>query len=95
MTTPAGETVAIVKGSVYINGEKLQEDYVTYGNITHQGSFIKEGTNYTVPFGKYILLGDNRENSEDSREFGFVDETMIKGKPFLIYYPFNEIRFIK
>lgn len=42
-----------------------------------------------VPEGKYFMLGDNRDDSEDSRYWGFVDESAIKGQPLFIYYSFD------
>jgi signal peptidase I len=42
-----------------------------------------------VPDGRYFVLGDNRDDSEDSRYWGFVDQRSIKGKPLFVYYSFN------
>jgi signal peptidase I len=42
-----------------------------------------------VPDGKYFVMGDNRDNSQDSRYWGFVDRTLIKGRPLVIYYSFD------
>jgi signal peptidase I len=42
-----------------------------------------------VPAGKYFMLGDNRDDSEDSRYWGFVDDAAIKGQPLFIYYSFD------
>lgn len=42
-----------------------------------------------VPPGKYFVLGDNRDNSEDSRYWGFIDRHAIKGQPLIIYYSFD------
>jgi signal peptidase I len=42
-----------------------------------------------VPFGNYFVLGDNRENSLDSRYWGFVPDSLIRGQPLVVYYSFN------
>lgn len=42
-----------------------------------------------VPPGRYLVLGDNRDDSEDSRYWGFVDRTAIKGRPMLVYFSFD------
>jgi signal peptidase I len=45
-----------------------------------------------VPEGKYFVMGDNRDNSEDSRHWGFVDRALIRGRPLIIYYSFDRSR---
>ena len=42
-----------------------------------------------VPHGKYFVLGDNRYNSEDSRYWGFVDESAVKGRPLVVYFSYD------
>jgi signal peptidase I len=42
-----------------------------------------------VPDGKLFTLGDNRDNSEDSRYWGFVDQRSVRGRPLLVYYSFQ------
>ena len=42
-----------------------------------------------VPEANFFVMGDNRDNSQDSRYWGFVDRTLIKGRPLVIYYSFD------
>lgn len=42
-----------------------------------------------VPAGRFLMLGDNRDDSEDSRYWGFIDESAMKGKPLVVYYSFH------
>jgi signal peptidase I len=74
------------EGHVCINGEKLQEAYVHY-SISRSGSF-------TVPEHKFMLLGDNRNYSTDSRAWAepFIDEKDILGKAVFRVYPFRRMR---
>ncbi|MDF2630754.1 MAG: lepB2, partial [Symbiobacteriaceae bacterium] len=77
-----GETVEVNNGKVYINGEVLEEDYLAetirykYGPVT-------------VPEGKVLVLGDNRNYSEDSHRWGMLDQSAIHGRAWLRYWPFN------
>ena len=83
-----GETIEIRNGYVYINGRRIDEPY------------IKEKPTYNlkkkIPGDSYFLLGDNRNESEDSSVWGPVKKKLIVGKVILRYYPFKKIRlFIK
>lgn len=79
-----GDTVEIKDGNVYINGsqEALDEPYI---NSVPNGSFGP----YTVPEEHYFMMGDNRNNSLDSRYWTnkYVDKDKILGKVFMRYYP--------
>ncbi len=88
-----GETVMLQEGSVYVNGKRLNESaYLPPDLKTYGRSFLKEGEKVTVPTNEYFVLGDNREYSSDSREWGFVPEDKIIGKTFVIYWPPKNFR---
>ncbi len=83
-----GETVDVHDGAVWINGRKLQENYTlgrseapTRAQLTVQYG----GLPYTVPENCYFVMGDNRENSLDSRYWGCVPRNDILGTPVIIY----------
>lgn len=78
-----GETFEIANGHVYINGRLLDEPYITQ---PWDGSTPKE----VIPAGDYFVMGDNRENSWDSRFFGLVPRSLIVGKAQLSYWPFSK-----
>ena len=88
-----GETVEILEGEVYINGEKLEEEYVTT-EILEVG-IAKE----PVKLGskEYFVLGDDRQNSEDSRtaNVGAVKRGEIAGKVWLVISPWSNFGFVK
>lgn len=76
-----GDSVIIEGGTLYING-KREENAETFGNIDDAGILKNE---YTIPAGEYFLLGDNRNNSEDSRyeSIGTVSKGDIIGSVWL------------
>ena len=85
-----GETVEIKDGFVYIDGQILTEDYLT---VTTEGDFGP----YEVPEGCYFVLGDNRNNSHDSRYWTntYVPEENIVGKALFCYWPLSDIGILK
>lgn len=70
---------------VNLNDNDLQEDYLSNQTRTFGGALIKEGNVYIVPQNQYFILGDNREHSNDSREFGFIPRENIKAKVRFCY----------
>lgn len=91
-----GDEVMIKDGSYYINGEKLDEaNYLADSVITNGGSYIHEGQTITVPENQFFVSGDNRPNSSDSREFGPISQDQIKGKAWIVYFPFSDFRLVQ
>lgn len=82
-----GERVMVNDGKVYINNELLEESYLASDLYTSSGNFLAEGQEFTVPTGQYIVMGDNRPNSSDSRSWGPITKSEISGKAWLIYWP--------
>jgi signal peptidase I len=76
-----GETISITGGKVMIDGIELAEPYVDSA-LSHQGY---NSPALRIPSDSYYVLGDNRDNSSDSRYWGTVDKGLIEGKCSLSY----------
>jgi signal peptidase I len=95
-----GETLEMRDKKIYIDGEPLDEPYVHFiFPVTSRGpgeaDFTAEGVsrNYgpvVVPPDMYFMMGDNRDNSQDSRYWGFMPRDYVKGKALFIYFSFGE-----
>ncbi|HUD19672.1 MAG TPA: signal peptidase I [Patescibacteria group bacterium] len=85
-----GDTVQLNNNAMYVNGEKLDENYLASDVIIFGGSFLQEGQTITVPPDMYFVCGDNRPHSSDSREFGPVAKDDIVGTVIFRYWPFSQ-----
>jgi signal peptidase I len=80
-----GDTVEIVHGTLTVNGKPVKEDYIA------QGVFDMTTEKKVVPDGQYFVLGDNRNNSSDSRAWGFVPAENIIGQAMFSYWPLDNL----
>jgi signal peptidase I len=95
-----GETLELKNKKVYIDGKPLDEPYVRFllppsnngpGDADFTSFDVRE--NYgpvTVPPDHYFMMGDNRDNSQDSRYWGFMPRDYVKGKALFVYFSFGE-----
>jgi signal peptidase I len=82
----AGDRVRIQNGQVYVNGEALDEDYVP-GDYADARSYSE----VVVPRNSFFVLGDHRTMSNDSRDFGPVNDRFIYGKAVFGYWPMEKL----
>lgn len=88
-----GDTIFLKDGYVFVNNVKIDESpYLKPDVRTYGGNFMKEGVGVLVPADEYIVMGDNRPFSSDSREWGFLPKDKVIGKSQFVYWPLQAIR---
>ncbi|MDO8734288.1 MAG: signal peptidase I [Elusimicrobiota bacterium] len=92
----AGDKIEIKRQKLYLNGVLQKEPYVIYSGDIYNNIPTRDNFGpITVPPGHYLMLGDNRNNSKDSRYWGTLEEKYVKGSPLLIYWPPKRVKLIK
>jgi signal peptidase I len=81
-----GDVVELRNNVLYINGEKIEEDYIKLKPPTPRWADYGP---IKVPEDSYFMLGDNRNWSADSRDWGYMDESLIQGKAVMIYWSWD------
>lgn len=100
-----GAKVKVVAGVVYLNDKPLDEPYVAedpdgpYPLLSTPREWIVEDKNGTeavkIPPGKLLVMGDNRNDSNDARNWGLLDRQRVLGKAMFIFWPLNRIQWIR
>ena len=94
-----GETISARNGKIYIDGKLLKEPWLPSGPQTYTGplpgdphqQFNMPGP-VKIPAGEYYVMGDNREDSEDSRFFGPIPKSLIVGRAVAVAWPLSRIK---
>ena len=100
-----GDVLGVRDGRLYVNGGKVAEPYVhrtggridpTVAQATVAGSTMHDPWSlaepYRIPEGNYFVMGDNRTDSDDSRDWGTVPRTAIVGEGLATYWPLSRLR---
>ena len=95
-----GDTIEMHNKKVYVNGKPLDEPYAHFSYPPDEGGsgapdtetadLLREFAPMTVPADNYFMMGDNRDNSQDSRYWGFMPRDYVKGKALFVYFSFGE-----
>jgi signal peptidase I len=83
-----GDTLNCQGGKLFRNGKAVSEPYLAEGTTT-------ECSRVRVPAGKLYVMGDNRNNSQDSRVFGAIDDDVVVGRAFVRIWPFGRTGWLR
>jgi len=98
-----GDTISLRGGAVYVNGRRLDEPYVgkAAGALERTDPWISDDPAswslvrpYRIPAGKYFVMGDNRTESDDSRDWGPVPRAAILGEAVATFWPLGHLRLL-
>lgn len=87
-----GDTVAVKEGRVFLNGQPMPDPHAHFEVRPEDRSTMSPRDNFgpvTVPQGKLLMMGDNRDRSYDSRFWGFIDRDAVEGRAILIYWSWD------
>lgn len=93
----AGDEIELQDGLVYVNGVEIEEGYIFRdGDGIQQQTLPAPGgaTRWVIPEGELFVMGDHRQDSADSRNFGPIETKHVVGRAWLRYWPFDTFTFL-
>lgn len=87
VTALGGDRLEIKNGVLYVNSQPVQEPYAVHHAPVHNP--LESWGPTVVPEGKLFVMGDNRDNSSDSRDWGFVPLSNVIGEPMFVYWSYD------
>jgi signal peptidase I len=87
VTAIGGDRLEIKNGVLYVNSQPVQEPYAVHHAPVHNP--LESWGPTVVPEGKLFVMGDNRDNSSDSRDWGFVPKSNVIGEPLFVYWSYD------
>jgi signal peptidase I len=90
-----GDRLELKDQRIYVNDRPIDEPYAHYADVRPPGVIRRDDVRdaygpVTVPTGQYFMMGDHRDNSQDSRFWGFLPAHYVKGQALFIYFSFEE-----
>ncbi len=90
-----GDTIQMIDKKVYVNGKLMEEPFTQHTDTSLQMGQSEPRDNfgpYLVPKNKLFMMGDNRDQSYDSRFWGYVDLKQVRGKAMIIYWSWDSMK---
>jgi len=90
-----GDTIQMIDKKLYVNGKAVEEPFTQHTDTSSHMGQVEPRDNfgpYLIPKSKLFMMGDNRDQSYDSRFWGYVDLKQVRGKAMIIYWSWDSMK---